>query len=109
MQFKSLKNATLISFSEEISFNLEELFKQIHQRIAHENLVVDLTTINDFKAIEPSIIESLSQLESLNKSLVWVSTTADFTDIDEAIVLVPTLQEAEDLIEMDEISRDLGF
>ncbi|MDT8347206.1 MAG: ribonuclease Z, partial [Flavobacteriaceae bacterium] len=79
------------------------------QRIAHENIVVDLSDVNDFKAIEASILEFLNQLESPNKSLVWVSATADFTDIDETIVLVPTLQEAQDLIEMDEVSRDLGF
>ncbi|MFT7352319.1 MAG: hypothetical protein ACI9XR_002096, partial [Flavobacterium sp.] len=33
----------------------------------------------------------------------------NFNTLTKSIIVVPTLQEAHDLIEMDEIERDLGF
>jgi hypothetical protein len=38
-----------------------------------------------------------------------VAADLDYNQFDANLVVVPTLQEAFDLIEMDEIERDLGF
>ena len=38
-----------------------------------------------------------------------VTNTVNPDDIPEELFVVPTLQEAEDIIEMEEIERDLGF
>lgn len=47
--------------------------------------------------------------QAQKKSFVLVSSHLTHDDLSEEIVLVPTLQEAIDLIEMDEMQRDLGF
>lgn len=43
------------------------------------------------------------------KSLVVVNDTINIDAVPEEIHVVPTLQEAEDLIGLEEIERDLGF
>jgi len=45
----------------------------------------------------------------LKKSLVLVAESVDFNAAPQSIIVVPTLLEAQNLIEMDEIERDLGF
>ena len=43
------------------------------------------------------------------KSLVLVTDTIDFNAVPVSVTVVPTLLEAHDIIEMEEIERDLGF
>lgn len=43
------------------------------------------------------------------KSFVLVASDLDFNDVPDEMVVVPTLLEAQDIIEMEEIERDLGF
>ncbi|WP_299126826.1 ribonuclease Z [uncultured Winogradskyella sp.] len=43
------------------------------------------------------------------KSFVIVTSQADLDQMPDELVVVPTLQEAYDIIEMEDIERDLGF
>ncbi|CAN0606593.1 unnamed protein product, partial [Ectocarpus sp. 12 AP-2014] len=43
------------------------------------------------------------------QSFVLVSDKVSYDDVPEEINLVPTLQEARDVVEMEEIERDLGI
>ncbi|MDO7612128.1 MAG: ribonuclease Z, partial [Flavobacteriaceae bacterium] len=43
------------------------------------------------------------------KSFVLVTNAISYEDTPESLSVVPTLQEAKDVIEMEEIERDLGF
>lgn len=43
------------------------------------------------------------------KSFVVVSDKVDLDEMPDEIVVVPTIQEAYDIIEMEDIERDLGF
>jgi len=43
------------------------------------------------------------------KSLVLVAVDINFNDIPSKLTVVPTILEAHDIIEMEEIERDLGF
>lgn len=43
------------------------------------------------------------------KSFVLVASDIDFNDVPDEMVVVPTLLEAHDIIEMEEIERELGF
>lgn len=75
-----------------------------------QNIVVDLT-----KYGELTLDELLKFLKiSFNhrkggKSFVIVNDTINIDSVPEEIHVVPTLQEAEDLIGLEEIERDLGF
>ena len=87
------------------------------QKLTHEynsyknqNLIIDLS--HD-KAITMADVKLFSDMIKLHKkekkSLVLVVNDIDFNTVPKNIVLVPTLLEAHDIIEIDEIERDLGF
>jgi hypothetical protein len=81
-----------------------------HKTFEKQNLILDITadktvslkTLNQFKP--------LSKIHRKGKkSFVIVADGIDFTQVPDVLVVVPTVLEAHDLIEMDEIERDLGF
>ena len=94
----------------------ENQFQDFAQKVVRErenfltqNLIIDLTRVavteSDLQLLAPV---ALAHMES-NQSFVIVADV-HFSDLDEEeLIVVPTLQEAHDLIEMDEIGRDLGF
>jgi hypothetical protein len=75
-----------------------------------QNLIIDLS--ND-KEIVMEDVKSFSELikkhKKNKKSLVLVTDSIDYNKVPSSIVLVPTILEAHDIIEMEEIERDLGF
>ena len=81
-----------------------------HKSFEKQNLVIDLSahksvTITDVKSFIP-----LSKThKKAKKSFVLVVPEFDFNKAPDQLVVVPSRQEALDLIEMDEIERDLGF
>ena len=44
-----------------------------------------------------------------NKSFVIVNDTINIDTVPDELMVVPTLQEAKDVIQMEDIERDLGF
>ncbi|MDR2222846.1 MAG: ribonuclease Z [Flavobacteriaceae bacterium] len=108
------KGHTLIITSNEETLQefIEKLSQQYESSFKKSNLVIDLTTatfqMNEVE-IEQFATIAIPHMEEVNKSFVLVIEGIDFNEYDEDLVVVPTLQEALDLIEMDEIQRDLGF
>ena len=74
------------------------------------NLILDIShdTTVDVKSIK--IFSDLFKIKKKEKkSLVLVVENIDYNKVPVSIIVVPTQLEAQDLIEMDEIERDLGF
>jgi hypothetical protein len=88
---------------------LQKLLNE-YPRYQKQNLILDLTndkdvTMEDIKSFS-DIIKSHKKVK---KSMVLISDSVNFNAVPKSIILVPTLLEAHDIIEMDEIERDLGF
>lgn len=81
-----------------------------HSDLKHDNVVVDLLR---YKDIEREYLLSFLEISNVHraekKSFVLVNDAVGIDELPEELVVVPTLQEAEDMIQMDEIQRDLGF
>lgn len=76
-----------------------------------QNIVIDLSAI---KSLKPNHVLEFSELNTYNKeqvlkSFVVVVGTMSVSQLPEDIATAPTLQEALDIIEMEEIERDLGY
>jgi len=88
------------------------LMKLTHEFKTFEkhNVIVDISKHNDLNIKD---IKSFSNLCSTHKkskkSFVIVANDIDFNDVPAKMTVVPTLLEAHDIIEMEEIERDLGF
>ncbi len=86
-------------------------------KIAHEynsfkskNLILDLSHDKEIAMHDIKSFIDLAKLhKKAKKSLVLVTDNIDFNAVPTSVTVVPTLLEAHDIIEMDEIERDLGF
>lgn len=88
---------------------LEKVTSQ-HNSYKEFNLVLDvshdkstdLQTLLNFKDLS-------KKHKNGKKSFVIVAENIDFNELPNSLLVVPTLLEAHDIIEMEEIERDLGF
>ena len=83
---------------------------KIPKYYADVNVVVDLLKYNTFSIEKLRYFIDISTNHRKNKkSFVIVNDNIDPDVVPDEIIVVPTLQEGEDIIEMEEIERDLGF
>ena len=80
-----------------------------HADFSAENVVVDLRLFEASSSQLMAFLEISNVHRNENKSFVLVNDALGIDELPEELVVVPTLQEAEDMVQMDEIQRDLGF
>ncbi|MEW5675448.1 ribonuclease Z [Flavobacterium enshiense] len=93
--------------------NITEFLQKVnnqYEEFKERNLILDIT--HD-KSVDIKGIKTFSDLskkhKKAKKSFVIVAENIDFNDVPASMLVVPTLLEAHDMIEMEEIERDLGF
>ena len=83
---------------------------QINKKFKGQNVVLDLSQNKELKLTELLYFLNISNAHRNTKhSLVIINDAINPDDIPTEMVVVPTLQEAEDIIEMENIERELGF
>lgn len=76
----------------------------------NRNIILDISHGKGVSLKDVLTFLSLSNRHRKSKkSFVIVVDDFDFNDAPEEMIVVPTLLEAHDIIEMEEIERDLGF
>ena len=79
-----------------------------YPRLQHDHIIIDLFSLESITHVEIADFLSLSKNHRSNKkSFVIVSRSVAIDKVPEELSVVPTLQEAHDIIEMEEIERDL--
>jgi hypothetical protein len=74
------------------------------------NIILDLSQDKDITLDTLlSFIILSNRHRKAKKSFVLVAADLDFNEVPDEMIVVPTLLEAHDIIEMEEIERDLGF
>ena len=75
-----------------------------------QNLIIDLSFDKAIAMADIKLfIDMAKSQRKEKKSLVLVTDAVNFNDVPPKLTVVPTLLEAHDIIEMEEIERDLGF
>ncbi|HBI00217.1 MAG TPA: ribonuclease Z [Flavobacterium sp.] len=88
---------------------LEKVTTQ-HNSFKNQNLILDMSMDKEVKLKQIKLFSDLSKTHKKGKkSFVMVVQDIDFNDVPTKLTVVPTLLEAHDIIEMEEIERDLGF
>lgn len=88
------------------------LMKVTHEykTFKEHNIIIDLSFYKEITVDDINSFLRLSKIHTKNKkSFVIVAKNLDFDSISSKLVVVPTTLEAHDIIEMEEIERDLGF
>lgn len=103
-------NITIITQEKASIIDLVKKIEADYSTYNNTHLVINLTSLN--KISLQDVIEFLrlsNNHRNDNKSFVLVSEKVNLDDMPDEIVVVPTMQEAFDIIEMEDIERDLDF
>ena len=102
---------TTIVFQENISLTaFIENVNQAYHRLKNDHIVLNLFSFERLDANDLlEFLELSNKHRASGKSFVLVSKKISYEDIPEEICLVPSIQEAKDIIEMEEIERDLDL
>jgi len=75
------------------------------------NLILDISINEELTRSDILLLDKLATKHKKEKKsfVVVVNERFDFNQATYKVIFVPTLQEAYDIIEMEEIERDLGF
>ena len=85
-------------------------FKKDYAEIADKNIIIDFSKISIEKVSEILVFLNIAKSHTNNGvSFVIIAQGLTIDSLPDELVVVPTMIEALDIIEMDEIGRDLGF
>ena len=105
------EGTTTIVFQEKTSLStFMENLNKAYPKIKHDNIIINLFSFS--KLTQADILEFLdisNTHKSSGQSFVLVTDKVTYDEAPDEISVVPTIQEAKDLIEMEEIERDLGI
>ncbi|WP_452219764.1 ribonuclease Z [Lacinutrix salivirga] len=103
-------NISIITQEKASIIELVKKIEALYPKFENNNIIVNLTSIN--KITLQDVIEFLriSNTHRASKhSFVVVTNAINANETPDEIIVVPTVQEAYDIIEMEEMERDLGF
>jgi hypothetical protein len=81
-----------------------------HKSFEKHNLIIDISLHKNLTVKEINSFMPLSKIHKKGKkSLVIIANDIDFNSISDKLTVVPSNLEAHDMIDMEEIERDLGF
>lgn len=92
---------------------VEEIFKKIDNQLKSFldlSLILDLSFNTDLDLDKLKLFQPINKaFKKANLSFIIVNSSLNLSDISEKIVVSPTILEAHDLIQLDDIQRELGF
>ncbi len=82
-----------------------------YKSFENHNIIIDLLSYKEEIAVSnlKLFLPLSKQHKKSKKSFVIVVADSDYNALPEKLTVVPSLLEAHDIIEMEEIERDLGF
>ena len=108
MIFDKEGNTTIV-FQENIALNkfLENLHGA-YEKVRDDHLIINLFSFDSLNTNDLLEFLNLSNTHrARRKSFVLVTKKVPYDEVPDEICVVPTVQEARDIIEMEEIERDL--
>lgn len=110
MTSKITEKYTLLQDDYDDVCNFANFLTKIKDQFSDVNLVIDILKYDKLSLQDLLCFLTLSNTHRAGKqSLVLINKALSADQIPDELLVVPTLQEAEDIIEMEEIERDLGF
>ncbi len=110
MIFTKEGSTTIITQERATIIELVSSIENKYDQIKGDNIIVKLFTVKDINEAAINDFLSISKKHKLSKkSFVIVSDAISYENAPEELSITPTIQEAHDIIEMEEIERDLDF
>ncbi|GAB1858175.1 hypothetical protein MHTCC0001_30120 [Flavobacteriaceae bacterium MHTCC 0001] len=103
-------NTTIITQEKFTVIELVKKLEALYPKFKNDNIIVVLTALG---TIHVDIIVEFLQISNIHRgkkhSFVIVSDKVNLDEVPDELIVVPTQQEAFDIIEMEDMERDLGF
>ena len=110
MHTEVIKDYLLITPNEESFVDFHKNFIENYNQLKDKHLFIDVLKWSAISTEELfSFIEIAENHKKNNASFIIINTAINIDDMPETLNIVPTIQEAEDLLEMENIERELGF
>ncbi len=110
MIFNRKDNITILTQEKASIPKLVQEISQSYEKFCSDSIIVNLVPQKEVKSSDVlKFLQISNQHRESKHSFVIVANSIELDDIPDEIIVVPTLQEAFDIIEMEEIERDLGF
>jgi hypothetical protein len=105
------KSSYTLATADELSFEVFlKSFETAYNNLKSSHLILDLTLLEPINPQDVNkLLDCASQSQKLKKSFIVIVENIAIDDVSEALICVPTLLEAQDTFEMEEMERDLGF
>ncbi|WP_346882481.1 ribonuclease Z [uncultured Algibacter sp.] len=103
-------NTSIITQEKATIITLVSKLQEAYSKFKNNNIIIVLTQLNPLGVNDINEFLQISNTHREAKhSFVVVSSKIDLDIVPDDIIVVPTIQEAYDVIEMEDIERDLGF
>ncbi|UGU15833.1 ribonuclease Z [Sinomicrobium kalidii] len=107
---KQENNTTIVTQETGSTRDFCNRLEEAYDKVRRDNIIINLfslgtLTINDLL----EFLELSNKHRGGRKSFVIVTNKVNYDEVPDELVVVPTLREAHDIIEMEEIERDLDF
>ncbi|MGZ0017014.1 ribonuclease Z [Yeosuana sp. AK3] len=103
-------NTFIITQEKETLEGLVKNIQNAYSKIKNNNIIVFITVLTPLNLEDIlKFLEISTKHRKLKHSFVMVSDKVTLNNVPDEIIVVPTIQEAHDIIEMEEMERDLGF
>jgi len=110
MIFSKTGNITMITQERATIIELVANIEKKYDQIKGDNIIVNLFSVKEINEVGINDFLSLSKKhKEAKKSFIIVTNKIPYDVAPEELSIVPTIQEAHDIVEMEEIERDLGF
>lgn len=104
------ENYKILEDEKEDVKDFASFLKSHHHVFKEDNVIIDILKFGELKLDELlSFLELSNEHRKGNKSFVIANDAINIDRVPEELVVVPTIMEAEDIIQMEEIERDLGL
>lgn len=108
MKVKEKNNVVVFKRINESLENIAEKIIEQSHLYKDKNVIVDLED-DELRPSQLIPFEVIAAKQREQKKSFVLIASIDFDEVAEEMIVVPTLQEGFDIIEMEEIERDLGF
>lgn len=103
-------NTSIITQEKATIITLVSKLQEAYSKFKNNNIIIVLTQLTPLGVNDINEFLQISNTHREAKhSFVVVSSKIDLDIVPDDIIVVPTIQEAYDVIEMEDIERDLGF
>ena len=108
MTIDKREKTVIITSSKDTFEDLNAFINEYYATFSNKNLIIDLSKNKKIKEEELIGFEVLQEMQfEIDRSFVLVASNIDFDEVMEFIMVVPSLTEAFDMVDMEEIERDL--